>query len=381
MTDRILVTGLSGFIASHVTALLLDQGFAVRGTVRNLIKGQRIVDALSKAGTDVSRLELVEADLDSDTGWKSAVADCRFVQHIASPFPLDAPVNREALVPAARAGAMRVVEQALGAGVERVVMTSSMVAMIGQPGRGATMAVTEADWSDPEWKPMTAYPVSKTRAERAVWDYAKASGLSGRITTICPGLVFGPDTYKNGGASLKLLRGLLDGDMPMAPKVAYPIVDVRDLASTHVKAMTADVGGRRLISASDTLSMVEIAEVIRALVEADMPMMGICLGHQLLALALGAQTVKMEQGHHGANHPVRDDRTGKVEIVSMNHGFAVDAATLPETVEATHVSLFDGTNCGIRVKGKPIFSVQHHPEASPGPQDSFYIFEEFADAL
>jgi carbamoyl-phosphate synthase small subunit len=112
-----------------------------------------------------------------------------------------------------------------------------------------------------------------------------------------------------------------------------------------------------------------------------MPMMGICLGHQLLALALGGQTVKMEQGHHGANHPVRDDRTGKVEIVSMNHGFAVDADTLPDTVEATHVSLFDGTNCGIRVKGKPIFSVQHHPEASPGPQDSFYIFEEFADAL
>jgi carbamoyl-phosphate synthase small subunit len=121
--------------------------------------------------------------------------------------------------------------------------------------------------------------------------------------------------------------------------------------------------------------------VIRALVAADMPMMGICLGHQLLALALGGQTVKMEQGHHGANHPVRDDRTGKVEIVSMNHGFAVDADTLPDTVEATHVSLFDGTNCGIRVKGKPIFSVQHHPEASPGPQDSFYIFEEFADAL
>jgi carbamoyl-phosphate synthase small subunit len=121
--------------------------------------------------------------------------------------------------------------------------------------------------------------------------------------------------------------------------------------------------------------------VIKALVEADMPILGICLGHQMLAAALGAKTIKMDQGHHGANHPVMDHTTDKVEIVSMNHGFAVDQKSLPDTVEETHVSLFDGTNCGIRLKGKPVFSVQHHPEASPGPQDSFYLFERFADAL
>ena len=120
---------------------------------------------------------------------------------------------------------------------------------------------------------------------------------------------------------------------------------------------------------------------IQALVKANMPMLGICLGHQMLALALGAKTVKMEQGHHGANHPVKDHTTEKVEIVSMNHGFAVDSKSLPDTVEETHVSLFDGTNCGIRLKGKPVFSVQHHPEASPGPQDSFYLFDRFADAV
>ena len=121
--------------------------------------------------------------------------------------------------------------------------------------------------------------------------------------------------------------------------------------------------------------------VIQELVAADMPILGICLGHQMLALAMGAKTVKMAQGHHGANHPVKDFTTGKVEIVSMNHGFAVDSGSLPDTVKETHVSLFDGTNCGIKVKGKPIFSVQHHPEASPGPQDSFYLFQRFADAL
>ncbi len=121
--------------------------------------------------------------------------------------------------------------------------------------------------------------------------------------------------------------------------------------------------------------------VIRGLIEKDMPILGICLGHQILALALGAKTIKMDQGHHGANHPVKDLTTNKVEIVSMNHGFAVDRATLPEDVVETHRSLFDGTNCGISLKGKPVFSVQHHPEASPGPQDSFYLFKRFVDQV
>ncbi|MCA0928650.1 glutamine-hydrolyzing carbamoyl-phosphate synthase small subunit [Ruegeria profundi] len=113
----------------------------------------------------------------------------------------------------------------------------------------------------------------------------------------------------------------------------------------------------------------------------DLPVFGICLGHQMLALALGGQTVKMNHGHHGANHPVKDMETGKVEITSMNHGFAVDAQSLPDGVVETHRSLFDGSNCGIRMTGRPVYSVQHHPEASPGPQDSFYLFERFAEAM
>jgi len=115
--------------------------------------------------------------------------------------------------------------------------------------------------------------------------------------------------------------------------------------------------------------------------QSDVPVFGICLGHQMLALALGATTVKMNHGHHGANHPVKDLETGKVEITSMNHGFTVDSQTLPEGVIETHVSLFDGSNCGIRMADRPVYSVQYHPEASPGPQDSFYLFERFAEAM
>ena len=120
---------------------------------------------------------------------------------------------------------------------------------------------------------------------------------------------------------------------------------------------------------------------IKKLVASGTPLMGICLGHQMLALAMGAKTVKMDQGHHGANHPVKDLTTGKVEIVSMNHGFTVDRDSLPDAVTETHVSLFDGTNCGIALKEKPVFSVQHHPEASPGPTDSLYLFGRFAEMM
>ncbi len=124
------------------------------------------------------------------------------------------------------------------------------------------------------------------------------------------------------------------------------------------------------------------APMIRSVIEdTDAAVFGICLGHQMLGLALGARTIKMNHGHHGANHPVKDLGTGRVEITSMNHGFAVDAQTLPAGVAETHISLFDGSNCGLRIEGRPVFSVQYHPEASPGPQDSHHLFDRFVASM
>ncbi|WP_170581087.1 glutamine-hydrolyzing carbamoyl-phosphate synthase small subunit [Ruegeria arenilitoris] len=131
-------------------------------------------------------------------------------------------------------------------------------------------------------------------------------------------------------------------------------------------------------AATGTYAVPMIKEILET---TDLPIFGICLGHQMLALALGGKTIKMNHGHHGANHPVKDLETGKVEITSMNHGFAVDAQSLPAGVVETHRSLFDGSNCGIRISDRPVYSVQYHPEASPGPQDSFYLFERFAAAM
>ena len=131
-------------------------------------------------------------------------------------------------------------------------------------------------------------------------------------------------------------------------------------------------------AATGTYAVPMIKDVLET---TEIPVFGICLGHQMLALALGARTVKMNHGHHGANHPVKDLDTGKVEITSMNHGFTVDSQTLPAGVRETHVSLFDGSNCGIAMADRPVFSVQYHPEASPGPQDSYYLFERFTRAM
>ena len=264
MTDLVLVTGITGYIASHVTTRLLEKGYAVRGTVRNKAKGRRILAAMAQTGADVSKVEMIEAELGSDAGWTDAVKDCRFIQHIASPFPLEAPSDREALVPEARAGAQRVLENGFSAGAERIVLTSSIAAMKGQPGRSKKQTYGEDDWSDPDWKVLSAYPVSKTRAELSAWAYADAQGFRDRLVTVNPGLVLGPDPYDNGGTSLGTVRDMMNGDFPALPKMSYTVIDVRDCAAIHVAAMLSkEAGGRRLIAAGETLSFAQISEILK----------------------------------------------------------------------------------------------------------------------
>ena len=239
--------------------------------------------------------------------------------------------------------------------------------------------------------PSGVFDLEALKAQAREWaglgglDLAPAA-TSAQSSTYTTDLWQWPEGYKDGtkhefkvvvidyGVKQNILRALIDtgADVQIVP------------ATTSAEDILARKPDGVLLSngPGDPAATGEYAvPVIQKLVKSGVPVFGICLGHQMLALALGAKTIKMSQGHHGANHPVKDETTGKVEIVSMNHGFAVDPASLPEGVVETHVSLFDGSNCGIAMTGKPVFSVQHHPEASPGPVDSLYLFERFAQYM
>jgi nucleoside-diphosphate-sugar epimerase len=265
MADQVLVTGISGFIAKRVALDLLNAGYAVRGTVRSLASGDKVKATLASAGADTSRLSFAEADLTSDAGWANAVKGCRYVQHIASPFPLDVPKDRESLVPAAREGTLRVLDLALKAGVERIVLTSSTVAMMYRPNRPAELSFGENDWSDPEWSALSAYIVSKIRAEKAAWELMKKHGAEKKLTVVNPGFVLGPSLDEDIGTSLQVLELFLKRKYPAIPQTEFPTVDVRDLSELHVKAMTSlTTGGRRLLGCADTLSMPEMASILRS---------------------------------------------------------------------------------------------------------------------
>ncbi len=262
MADKILVTGISGFIAKHAALQLLNKGYEVRGTIRALNKAIQVKKSLEEAGADISRLSFAAADLSADEGWAEAAQDCDGVLHVASPFPTAQPRDRYALVPAARDGAVRVLNAAQKA--SHIVMTSSMVAMMYRAGRPPTFTVTEDDWTDEDWKRNTPYIVSKTAAENAAWDAAVIGGFKHRLTTVNPGLVLGPTLDDDIGASLDLIRLMMTGAYPAMPKVSYPIVDVRDVAAVHVAALEKpETGGRRLIASSNTLSLQEVAAILR----------------------------------------------------------------------------------------------------------------------
>ena len=264
MTEKVLVTGISGFIAKHVAFELLSKGYSVVGTVRSIAAEEQTRATLSTIGADLSRLSFIELDLGRDEGWAEAVQDIDYIQHIASPFPMELPKDREALVPEAVEGTLRVLKAALNEKVKRVVMTSSMVAMMYRPNRATKYRVGEADWTDPDWPALGAYVVSKTRSERAAWEFVGLMGAPKALTTVNPGFVLGPSLDDKLGTSIKVIEALMTGKYPAVPPATYPIVDVRDLANVQVKAMkTKMAAGRRLISAGESLSLKQIAKILK----------------------------------------------------------------------------------------------------------------------
>ncbi|MDB5541339.1 MAG: hypothetical protein JWQ89_3066, partial [Devosia sp.] len=247
LTDRVLLTGISGFLGGHVALELLRQGYAVRGSVRSLDKADKVRNTLAAHGADLSLVEIVALDLLSDDGWDEAVAGCRYVQHVASPFVVEMPKDKNDLIRPAVEGTRRAVTTALSSGVERVVLTSSIAAIVyGHTDYSKTF--TTADWTDPDNPKVTAYPESKLRAEREAWRIAEGDDARRRLATINPGGIFGPLLDEDPGTSGALILRLLNGSVPAAPKMSFSIVDVRDVAAAQVAAMTApEAGGRRHI--------------------------------------------------------------------------------------------------------------------------------------
>jgi nucleoside-diphosphate-sugar epimerase len=264
--STVLVTGGSGFIGVHAILQLLDAGHQVRTTVRNLNREGDVRAMLKVGGIDPgNRLSFVAADLESDSGWPEAVAGCEYVLHIASPFPATVPQHEDELIVPAREGALRVLRAARGAGVKRVVLTSSFAA-IGYGHESQPAAFDETSWTNLNGHDLTAYVKSKTIAERAAWDFIEQEGGQPELSVVNPVGVFGPVLGPDYSTSILLVQRLMDGAVPGLPHLYFGAVDVRDVVDLHIRAMTnpAAKGERFLAVAGDFLSIHDIAEVLKS---------------------------------------------------------------------------------------------------------------------
>lgn len=262
--SRVLVTGGSGFVGSYVVLRLLADGHEVRTTVRSLAKEPAVRATLASAGaTGLDRLSFHAADLMDDAGWDAATDGCDYVHHVASPFPLENPKHEDELIVPAREGTLRALRAARAAGVKRVVVTSSFAAVgYGHGDREAPF--TEADWTNLADKEVPPYMKSKTIAERAAWDFVAAEG-GPELATVNPVGIFGPALSDDLSSSIALIQRMMKGAMPGMPRVYFGVVDVRDVADLHIRAMTdpAAAGERFLAVAGESLSLLDMARILK----------------------------------------------------------------------------------------------------------------------
>ena len=263
MTDKVLLTGISGWIAKHTAIELLNQGYEVLGTVRNKDLIDQTKETIKKYAP-IEKLSFIELDLLKDDGWDESAKGCKYIFHIASPFPMKVSRDREFLLPVAVDGTLRVLNAGINAGVEQIIKTSSIVAMFRKPNRSNPYTFGENDWTDENWiEGVNDYFLSKTKAEKAAWELMESKGLKSKLTTINPGGVFGDALDKKGGTSIEYVRQFLKGKFPGAPKFAVLISDVKDIAKAHVACIGNNkVGGRRLIVGKEVKKLVELSQLM-----------------------------------------------------------------------------------------------------------------------
>jgi nucleoside-diphosphate-sugar epimerase len=264
--STILVTGGSGFIGGYCILQLLAAGHQVRSTVRNLKRESEVRATLTEAGAKPgNRLSFFAADLENDAGWREAIAGCEYALHVASPFPPSVPKHEDELIVPAREGTLRVLRAARDAGVKRVVLTSSFAA-IGYGHKPQETPFTETSWTDPSGDDVLPYTKSKTLAERAGWDFIAKEGGKLELAVVNPVGVFGPVLGSDYATSILLIKRLMDGAMPGCPRLYFGVVDVRDVADLHIRAMThpAAKGERFLAVSGDFMSILDIAKVLKA---------------------------------------------------------------------------------------------------------------------
>lgn len=268
MPHTVLLTGASGYIAKYIAAGLLNAGHTVRGTLRSLGRAQEVRDAVAPLLADdeaQARLDFVALDLGQDAGWDAAMAGVDVVMHTASPFPLVQPRDAAEVVRPAVDGAMRALRAAQGAGVARVILTSSIVAVTGTALPQGKASYDEADWTDPTAPSVSPYGQSKTLAERAAWEFVRDTAPGMALTTINPGFVIGPPLDRHFGTSISVVERLLRGKDPMLPNFGFSVVDVRCVAAMHVAALDRpESAGQRLIAAERFLWFPQMGQILKA---------------------------------------------------------------------------------------------------------------------